>query len=225
LQGSWRFESRLSIHALLNQRGSPFLSTGNAIIGQPVSTFAELANIFSADELSQLGRDRTAASTNYSIGLSYPLTQKLQINTDIGQSTIDGTPASGGVLATPGSTYSYFSGSLLASSLLKEGDVSIFSLRYSDSDTTQVTSITVDSRYPVGRSWRVNARLRVDHRQLTSNDSEQWLFTPGIRIQYRHSQKFRLEFEAGKLFSQQDSASINQDRESYFVNLGYQAFF
>ena len=225
LQGSWRFESRLSIHALLNQRGSPFLSTGNAIIGQPVSTFAELANIFSADELSQLGKDRTAASTNYSVGLSYPITQKLQINTDIGQSTIDGTPASGGVLATPGSTYSYFSGSLLASSLLKEGDVSIFSLRYSDSDTAQVISMTVDSRYPFGRTWRINARLRVDHRQLTSNDSEQWLFTPGIRIQYRRSQKFRLEFEAGKLFSQQDSASINQDRESYFVNLGYQAFF
>jgi len=190
-----------------------------------VSTFAELANIFTADELSQLGKDRTAASTNYSVGLSYPITQKLQINTDIGQSTIDGTPASGGVLATPGSTYSYFSGSLLASSLLKEGDVSIFSLRYSDSDTTQVISVTLDSRYPFGRTWRINARLRVDHRQLTSNDSEQWLFTPGIRIQYRRSQKFRLEFEAGKLFSQQDSASINQDRESYFVNLGYQVFF
>ena len=225
LQGSWRFESRLSIHALANKRGSPFLSTGNAIIGQPVSTFAELTNIFSADELSQLGKDRTAASTNYSVGLSYPITQKLQINSDIGQSTIDATPASGGVLATPGSTYSYYSGSLLASSLLKEGDVTIFSLRYSDSETAQIISMTIDSRYPFGRTWRVNARLRVDNRQLASNGSEQWLFTPGIRIQYRRSQKFRLEFEAGKLFSQQDSVIISQDRESYFVNLGYQAFF
>lgn len=225
LQGSWRFESRLSIHALANKRGSPFLSTGNAIIGQPVSTFAELANIFSADELSRLGKDRTASSTNYSIGVSYPITPKLQINSDIGQSNIDDTPASGGVLATPGSTYTYFSGSLLASSLLKEGDVSIFGLRYSDSDTTQVISMTLDSRYPFGRTWRINARLRVDHRQLTSDDSEQWLFTPGIRIQYRRSQKFRLEFEAGKLFSRQDSINISRDRESYFVNLGYQAFF
>ena len=225
LQGSWRFESRLSIHALANKRGSPFLSSGNAIIGQPVSSFAELATIFSADELSQLGKDRTADSTNYSVGLSYPITQKLQINSDIGQSTIDATPASGGVLATPGSTYSYYSGSLLASSLIKEGDVSIFSLRYSDSETTQVISMTVDSRYPFGRTWRINARLRVDRRQLASDGSEQWLYTPGIRIQYRRSQKFRLEFEAGKLFSQLDSASINQDRESYFVNLGYQVFF
>jgi hypothetical protein len=225
LQGSWRFDSRLSIHALVNQRGSPFLSTGNAIIGQPVSSFAELRNIFSADELSQLGKDRTAASTNFSIGLSYPITPKLQINTDAGQSTIDSTPASGGVLATPGSTYSYWSGSLLASSLLKEGDVSIIGLRYSDSDTTQVVSLTLDSRYPFGRTWRINARLRVDRRQLTSNASTQWMYTPGIRIQYRRSQKIRVEFEAGKLFSQQNSTNSNQDRESYFVNLGYQVFF
>jgi hypothetical protein len=225
LQGSWRFDSRLSIHALVNQRGSPFLSTGNAIIGQPVSSFAELRNIFSADELSQLGKDRTAASTNFSIGLSYPITPKLQINTDAGQSTIDSTPASGGVLATPGSTYSYWSGSLLASSLLKEGDVSIIGLRYSDSDTTQVVSLTLDSRYPFGRTWRINARLRVDRRQLTSDASTQWMYTPGIRIQYRRSQKIRVEFEAGKLFSQQNSTNSNQDRESYFVNLGYQVFF
>ncbi len=225
LQASWRFDSRLSIHALLNQRGSPFLSTGNAIIGQPVSTFAELANIFSADELSQLGKDRSAASTNYSVGMSYPITPKLQISSDIGQSTIDATPASGGVLATPGSTYSYFSGSLLASSLLKEGDVSILGLRYSDSDTAQVVSVTIDSRYPFGRTWRVNARLRVDRRQITSNGSEQWMYTPALRIQYRRSQKFRLELEAGKLFSRQDSISTSQDRESYFINLGYQAFF
>ncbi len=225
LQGSWRFESRLSIHALANKRGSPFLSTGNAIIGQPVTSFAELANIFSADELTQLGKDRTASSTNYSIGLSYPITPKLQISADAGQSTIDSTPDSGGVLGTPGSTYSYYSGSLLASSLVTEGDVSILSFRYSDSDTSNVTSMTIDSRYPIGRRWRINARLRVDRRELISDASEQWLYTPGIRVQYRRSQKFRLEFETGKLFSVQDSSNTAQDRESYFVNLGYQVFF
>ena len=225
LQGSWRFDSRLSIHALANKRGSPFLSTGNAIIGQPVTTFAELTNIFSADELTELGRDRSAASTNFSFGLSYPITPRLQINGDIGQSTIDETPASGGVLATPGSTYTYFSGSLLASSLLKEGDVSIFGLRYSDSDTSNTVSLTLDSRYPVGNRFRLNARLRIDRRELISDGSEQWTYTPGIRVLYRRSQKFRLELEAGKLFSQQDSLSSNQDRESYFVNLGYQVFF
>lgn len=225
LQGSWRFESRFSIHANANKRGSPFLSTGNAIIGQPVGTFAELAEIFSTEELIELGRDRTAASTNYSIGLSYPFTPRFQISADLGQSTIDETPASGGVLATQAYTYNYYSGSLLASSILTEGDVTILTARFSDTETTEVVSLTLDSRFPIGGSWRINPRIRVDRRQVASSPGIQWLYTPGIRLQYRRSQKFRIEFEAGKLFSKQDSIFTNQDRESYYYNLGYQVFF
>lgn len=225
LQGSWRFDSRLALHAMANRRGSPFLSTGNAIIGQPVTSFAELAEIFSDDELTELGRDRTASSTNYSLGISYPLTPNFQFNADAGRSTIEATPDSGGIFGVPASEYDYYSGSLLMSSLIKEGDVSIVGVRYSNSSTSKVTSFNIDSRYPLGRSWRINARLRVDHRQITSNDSEQWLITPGIRIFYRRSQKFRIELEAGKLFSQQESTVSSQDRESYFINVGYQVFF
>ena len=225
LQGSWRFESRLSIHGLVDRRGSPFLSASNAMIGQPVTSFEELAKIYSEDELRQLGRDRTSDSTTYSVGLSYPLSPKLQINVDASQSTIDGTPASGGVFATEESTYKYYSGSLIASSVLKEGDVSIISARFSDSDTAQVISLTFDSRYPIGRTWRINPRLRVDRRERFADPDYEWLYTPGIRLQYRRSQKFRIELEAGKQFSQRETFDVDLDRESYFINLGYQAFF
>jgi hypothetical protein len=227
LQGSWRFQSRLSIHALADRRGSPFLRASNAMIGQPVTSFEELAQIFSEDELRQLGRDRTSLSTTYTVGLSYPLSPKLQINADASQSTMDGTPSSGGVLATGESSYRYYSGSLVASSVWKEGDVSIISARYSDSDTSRVISLTFDSRYPIRRTWRINPRLRVDRRERLTDPNYEWLYTPGIRIQYRRSQKFRIELEAGKQFSQRDSdiADLNLDRESYFINLGYQSFF
>ena len=33
------------------------------------------------------------------------------------------------------------------------------------------------------------------------------------------------ELEAGKQFSQRETIDLNLDRESYFINLGYQAFF
>lgn len=227
LQGSWRFKSRLSVHALIDRRGSPFMSASNALIGQPVRTFGELVEIYSEEELRQLGRDRTSLSTTYTLGLSYPLSPKLQINTDASQSTMDATPASGGVLATEESKYRYFSSSLVASSILKEGDVTIIGARFSDSETSRVVSLTFDSRYPIGRTWRINPRLRVDRRERLTDPDYEWLYTPGIRIQYRRSQKFRIEFEAGKQFSQRDSgiADLNLDRESYFFNLGYQSFF
>ena len=225
LQASWRFESRLSIHGVADRRGSPFRSTGNAMIGQPVASFAELAVIFSEDELRQLSLDRTAVSTTYTVGISYPLTPKLQINVDASQSEITDTPASGGVLGTPGMTYNYYSGTLVASSLLKEGDVSIFSLRYSDSDTTKVVAVTLDSRFPIGSKWRINPRLRVDRRESVRSSTYEWLYTPGLRINYRLTRKMRFDLEIGKQFSQRETPIVNLDRESYFFNIGYQVFF
>jgi tetratricopeptide (TPR) repeat protein len=225
LQGSWRFASRLSIHGSYNRRHSPFLSAGNALIGQPVRAFSDLLELYPVEEIRQFGLDRSPFSTTYTLGLSHSLTPKLQINANLNQSTIEATPESGGVQATPGSTYSYFSGSVVASSLLKEGDVSIVTARYSDSGTARVMSLSLDSRFPIGRTWRINPRLRVDRRQRLANDSYEWLYTPAIRIQYRRSQKLRIEFEAGKQYSQQDLAGVDLGRESSFINLGYQAFF
>lgn len=225
LQASWRFGSRLTLHGSFDRRHSPFLSTGNALIGQPVVDFAQLTEFYPEDDIRQFGLDRSPISTTYTIGVSHSLTPKLQINADANQSMVDATPASGGVAATPESEYRYFSTTLVASSLLKEGDVSIIGIRYSDSDTTRVTSLTIDSRYPFGRTWRVNPRLRIDRRQGTTDSNSEWLYTPGIRVQYRRSQKFRVELEAGKQFSERDTAIANLDRESYFVNFGYQVFF
>ncbi|MGY8794829.1 MAG: hypothetical protein ACKVJN_06820, partial [Woeseiales bacterium] len=119
----------------------------------------------------------------------------------------------------------YFSTTLVASSLIKEGDVSIIALRLSDSESAKITSLNLDSRFPLTRSWRINPRLRVDQRKINSDFSTEWVYTPGIRILFRKSQKYRIDLEAGKRFSQRDSAIVDFDRESYFFNLGYQVFF
>jgi tetratricopeptide (TPR) repeat protein len=225
LQGSWRVSPRLSVHGSANRRYSPYLSTRNSMIGQPVTSFSEMLILWSPEEIHQLSLDRSPQSSSYSVGLSQSFSPKLQINFDANQTTIDATPASGGIEATQESSFRYLSTTLVASSLIKEGDVSMMTFRVSDSDSTKVISLNLDSRFPLGDSWRINPRLRVDRREIMSDGSHEWIYTPGIRIQLRHSRKYRFEFEAGKRFSQRQSGLIDLDRESYFVNLGYQAFF
>ncbi len=225
LQGSWRIASRLSLHGAIDRRHTPFLSAGNALIGQPVASFSELLEIVPEDEIMQLGFDRSPLSTTYTLGLSSALAPKLQISFDANHTSVEATPESGGVAATPSSTYSYYATSLVASSLLKEGDVTIFGARFSDSGTASVMSLTLDSRYPIGRALRINPRLRVDRRQRTADENDEWIYTPGIRIQYRRSQKFRIELEAGKQFSQREVFGTDIERESYFINVGYQSYF
>jgi hypothetical protein len=181
--------------------------------------------LWTEDEIRQFSIDRAPISNTFTVGLSHSLTPRLQINADANQTTVDSTPDSGGVAATPESTYNFYSANITASGLLKEGDVAIIGVRYSTSGTTESMSLNLDTRFPFGRHLRVNPRLRVERRHILADSSYEWLYTPGIRIQYRRSQKFRIEFEAGKQISQRDTVTVNMDRESYFINLGYQAFF
>ena len=225
LQANWRFANRLSLYGSYDRRHSPFLSTGNGLIGQPFETFADLLEIYPEAEIRQFSVDRSPLSTTYTLGMSHSLSPKIQINADINETSVEETPESGGVTGTPATTFRYFATSIVASSLLKEGDVSIFGLRYSDSDTSRVMTLTLDSRFPFGKTWRVNPRLRIDRREGIADSSYEWLYTPGVRIQYRRSQRFRIELEAGKQFAQRESVAVDTDRESFFVNLGYQVFF
>ena len=225
VQASLRLAQRFSVHALVDRRRSPYLSTGNAIIGQPVATFTELMDIYAEDELRQLALDRSPSSTTVSLGIGVALSPRLQLNADMNNTSVEATPDSGGVLGVPGSDYNYLSASLVASSLFREGDALIASARFSDSGTAKVSTLTFDFRMPFGRSFRLNPRLRVDRRDRLGEADYEWIYAPGLRMQYRWGRRFRLELEAGKLFSKRQTELNNLDRESYFINVGYQAFF
>ena len=138
---------------------------------------------------------------------------------------VDAIPANGSAPAVPESEYSYLSTDLIGTSLFKEGDVGILGLRYANSDSANVYTINLDTRFPFGRSWRLNPRLRVDYREINSDQSTQWIYTPGLRLQYRIGRRGRVDFEAGKRFSSRDMADVSLDQESYFINLGYMLYY
>jgi hypothetical protein len=225
LQGSWRLPSFFTVTGMVDRRRSPFLSTGNALIGQPVFSFSDLALSMTEDELRQLALDRAPSATTLTAGVSKALTPKLQLNLNMSQTAIDATPESGGVAATAQTSYRYFSSDLVVSGLVTQGDVSIIGLRYADSGTTEVWSMNLDTRFPLGQSLRINPRLRVNYRQIKSDSTDEWIYSPGIRLQYRVGRKLRLEFEAGKQYAFRKLQVADLNRESYFINLGYQFFY
>jgi tetratricopeptide (TPR) repeat protein len=224
-QGSWRLPANFTVTGVVDRRRSPFLSLGNALVGQQLESFEELRLFFTEEEIRRFALDRSATTTTYTFGLSRPFTPKLSANFNASISAIDATPESGGVAATPDSEYSYYSADIVASSLFTEGDVGIFGLRYAVSETTDVYSTTLDTRFPIGRGWRISPRLRIDYREIKTDQSTQWIYTPGLRVQYRMGRRVRFELQTGKQFSTREMARSDQDRESWFVNAGYQLFF
>ena len=225
VQGNWRLPSRLTLTGMVDRRRSPFLSIGNALIGQKETDINVLTAVFTEEELRQIALDRSAENTTMMVGVSTPLSPKLQLNLNASLATLSGTRESAGIAATPDTSYSYYSADLIASSLFTENDVTILGLRYADADTTEVWSLNLDTRFPAGRALRINPRLRVDYRQIRADGSTQWIYTPGVRMQYRWGKRLRLELETGKQYSSRAMDTIDLDRESWFVNLGYQFFY
>ena len=226
LLGNWNLPYQVTLNATVDFRKSPILTTRNAIQGQGVETLEDLRSSFTEDELRQLAEDRTADSRTYTLGLSRPLSERFQISGDVTLSELDGTPASGGVEAMPSTGNEYFYNlQLIGSNLLKEGDITILGLRYSDTSTAKTTSMSINERYPITRAWRINPRLRVDYRQNESTSTDQWTGAPSVLMDYLWRKRYRFEFETGGEWSTRELVSGSEDTKSYYVYLGYRADF
>jgi hypothetical protein len=224
--GTWTLPGRTTINATLDYRNSPLLTTSSALQGQSVDSIGDLLDDLSRDEIKQLAEDRTGKSKTATLGISHPFTEKIQVSGDITYSNLKGTRASGGIEAIPDTGNEYFYNlQLIGSSLFTSGDISIFGMRYSDTSTAKIYTLSLDSRYPVNRDWRINPRIRLDYRENDNDDSTQKTILPSIRMDYRWRKRFRFEIEAGKEWTSRDLTDRNEDSSSYFFSLGYRADF
>jgi hypothetical protein len=196
------------------------------LIGQPVTTIDELLLTLTEDEIRQLAADRSASMQTYMLGVARPLFERFQISADVTVTQFDGAPASGGVPEFPdlGTEYYYYV-SLIGSSLFTEGDVSILGLRYADGATAQTSTVFLDTRYPLTERLRINPRLALSLRQVSADDSEQWLARPALRLFYRMARHWQLELDVGGEWGSRDSAAESTDTSAWYMYMGYRTDF
>jgi len=226
LLGTWRLANGLTLNGLLDYRLNPVLTTRNALIGQPVSTIEEMLLVWTEEEIRQLALDRTARSQTVTVGFAAPISERFQLNADITMNEIDGTVRSGGVFGLPGTgPQTYYSTSVIGSSLFGAGDVSILTMRYNDSDTFTSSVFSLDMRFPIGRRLRLNPRLQYSVWENISDGRKRETIRPSFRLLLTFANRNRLELEIGS--SQLTRSDINGQRESSgnYINLGYRADF
>jgi tetratricopeptide (TPR) repeat protein len=224
--GNWSFDNRITVNGSVDIRRSPFLTTRNALIGQQARSIEELLLTFTESEIRQLALERSGEIHTYTIGASRPLFDRFQIQGDITMTSFEGTPVSGGAAEMPDlDNEFYYNLNLIGSSLMREGDSSIIGLRYTDGNTVDTTTLTLDTRYPVTNGLRINPRIRLSYRDITRDNSTQWLTAPSLRFLYRIAKRYRLEFEVGGEWSSRDTDTDSIDTSSYFIYGGYRADF
>ncbi|MEJ2573916.1 MAG: AMIN domain-containing protein [Gammaproteobacteria bacterium] len=223
LLGNWLFPDNSSLNVVVDRRKSPILTTRNALIGQLDGSLAALKQRFTEDQIRQLAVDRSADSQNYTVSLTHPLNDKLQISGDLTLSTLSATPASGGIAAIPASGNDWnYSVQLIGSSLIKAGDIAIIGLRMDNNSTSDMVSLNLNTRYPVNQAFRINPRLRIEQRKFSADNSTQWTTAPSVRINYMLRRYFNLEFELGGEWIDRDTSSKFTD---YYLSAGYRADF
>jgi len=226
LIGNWTLSNKVTINTVVDYRKSPLLTTRNALQGQTITTIDSLLNTLTEDQVRQLAQDRSATSRTFTLGVSKPLNKRLQVSSDITITNLSSTPASGGVEAIPGTGNEYFYNlQLIGTGLLKEGDIAIAGIRYSDTSTANIFSVNLNSRYPVNSAWRVNPRLRVDFRRNKRDSSHQWTLAPSLRTDYRWKKRYHFELELGGEWSNLRLTDTTEKTRSYFMSMGYRIDF
>jgi len=185
LMGNWQLPARWILSFDLSHRRTPILMTRNALIGQPVRDFDALKTLFTADEIVQLALDRTPVSDSIATSLSRPIGAKWQFMLDAFALRIGETPASGGVLANPDSGWDrslqlQFSGASLWSS----SDLHFFSTRYQQSRDARSLMLSWSARFPLVGAWRLGPLIRAERRERFTDQSNQMLYTPELRLNY-----------------------------------------
>gem|GEM_PF-1331171 len=243
--GQYVFPDRTTFNVSYDHRLSPILTTRNAIQSQGsnnINSVDDLLAFFSEDEIKKLARDRTATSDTLSFGVSRPLTEKFQFNADVRWSNFSRTDASTfsgsrsvfNVQSSDGSGDEYaYSADITGSSLLTSGDLYVFGFRFNDSDTSNITTFTLNARYPITRNLRINPKFRFDLRDNKDNGTTRWTYRPSVRITYRILKALQLELETGGEWEKQErtvqerqAAATTDPNDSdhtkgYFVIVGY----
>jgi len=221
LLGTFALPARWTVNFNLDHRKSPGLTTRNAMIGQPVTSFDQLYSVFTDSQIEQLARDRTAESDTVTLSASRPLGERWQWSLDAATMNLSGTPASGGVAATPASgTDMSVSTQLLGFGLFGRGDVSTLGFQYQTGDTMKTYSLGLSSQFPIGERWRVLPRLRVDQRNFEADGSTQTVYLPTLRTELR-VRRFTMELEGGAEIGSRDFGQSTEDTTRYYFSLGY----
>jgi tetratricopeptide repeat protein len=225
LLGTFELPGNYTLTASLDHHKSPFLTTRNALAGQPVESLGALIAQFGEATVRTLAEDRTADADTVSLSVSHPLGTRFQWTADAAASRISDLPASGGVEAIPGTgTELTFGAQLIGNSLVRSGDVSILGLRWYEGDIARSLSMSLSSRFPLWGRLRAGPRLRFDYRESNPDGLTQWLASPGLRIDW-HSQRMTIEFEAGGEWASRELAVDQEDTSRYWFSLGYRVAF
>jgi hypothetical protein len=222
---TWMPASDTSIIATLDIRNSPIQKRQQNYLQQSMVSAKGWNWMLPSNRINQLIKDRAGGVGTLALGLSHAFSKRLTLGGDV--ALIDGAnndkESHGRSLQAP---FEYFSHlKLNAKNLMGSGDSSVFDLRHRSTDSSQVSSASIHTRYDINRCWSVNPRFSADYSSKGHNNSVSRVRSSAVKIQYRWKRKGTLQFKLGGKWLSEDTPDTQKDYSTYFLDLGYQTKF
>lgn len=206
--GSYTLEDKSVINTALDYRKVPFLSTWNALQGQPFLTLYDMMKFNAAGDVRQFAIDRTPTFSSAMVGYSKPLGETWQVSSDATVTNLSGTLSSGGVDGTMASGLEYYvSTQLTGNGIFKPGDLFMAAVRYANLADSRFYVLDFNTRYPLSPDLAVSPRLRLGYRTGTHTDLKELTILPSFLVIYLWSKELSMEAEVGYRFT---DSTLNQ---------------
>lgn len=218
--GTYTFEDKSVINTALDYRRVPFLSTWNALQGQPFLTLYDMMKFNTAADIKQLAIDRTPTFSSAMVSYSKPLNDTWQVSTDATVTNLSGTLPSGGVDGTPASGLEYYlSAQLTGNSIFKPGDLFMGAIRYASLADSKFYVLDLNTRYPLSPDLAISPRLRLGYRAGTNTDLKEFTVLPSFLMTYLWSKEFSMEAEIGYRLVDSTLANVKTTTKDLFASV------
>jgi hypothetical protein len=223
--GSWILPDKSTIYGGADYRRTPYLSTWNALLNQPFATVYDMLKVQNSNEqLQQLARDQTPIYKSAMLGFSHPLTDKLQVSADATivklTQPILGLGLDPSLASLPAGAEYYYSTQLIANNLIKDGDMYIAALRYSQLATSNRFVLDFNTRFPLTNDWRISPRLRLGYARGRGNDLTEYTVLPSLLADYYWTKDLSFEAEVGVQWTSSTQAGIRSRDTEVMATIG-----
>lgn len=220
--GTWTMPDKSTFNAAVDYRKSPYLSAWTALQGQPFLTLYDMLKVRTKEEIDQLAIDRSATYKSATVGFSRPITEHMQVIADATVTNVEGTIASGGVDAIPGTGNEYYySAQLIGTDLFRLGDMYVAGLRFADRVNSNLYVLDLNARFPLTEEFRVSPRVRLGYTLGDTTDLREVSVLPSVLLNYYWTKDFSLELELGAKWTNREQAGVTDRDTELFVTAGF----
>ena len=159
------------------------------------------------------------------LGFSHPLTDKLQVSADATvvnlTQPISPIGLDPSLAALPAGNEYYYSTQLIGNNLVKDGDMYIAALRYSQLATSNRYVLDFNTRFPLTNDWRISPRLRLGYaRGRGGNDLTEYTVLPSILVDYYWTKDLSFEAEVGVQWTNTTQTGIRSRDTEVMATVG-----